>query len=111
MHKQKPLSVKPSHLCKVCQQRDALYRLPQPHLVCQDSINSLQEENECQKLKIIMILLTDPDGSAHLLIKVSQPVHSLELVALQFAIEDGGLWDVIACVDGRVGEAVALAEP
>lgn len=52
-----------------------------------------------------------PDGSAHLLVKVSQPVHSLELVALQFAIEDGGLWNVVACVDGGVGEAVALSEP
>lgn len=52
-----------------------------------------------------------PDGSAHLLVEVSQPVHALELVALQFAIEDGGLWNVVACVDGGVGEAVALSEP
>lgn len=64
-----------------------------------------------QKPKTTTSLLRGPDGPAHLLIKVSQPVHSLELVALQFAIEDGGLWDVIASVDGGVGEAVALSEP
>lgn len=38
-------SAEPSHLSEVCQQRDALDRLPQSHLVCQDSINSLQQEN------------------------------------------------------------------
>lgn len=41
----KPSSVEHSHLSEVCQQRDALDRLPQPHLVCQDSINSLWQEN------------------------------------------------------------------
>lgn len=47
----------------------------------------------------------------YLLIKVSQPVHSLELVALQFAIEDGGLGNIVTCMDGGVGKAVALSEP
>lgn len=47
----------------------------------------------------------------YLLVKVSKPVHSLQLVALQLAIEDGGLWNVVTCVDGGVGKAVALSEP
>lgn len=44
----------------------------------------------------------------YLFIEVSQPVHALELVALELAVEDCGLWDVFARMDGWVGEAVAL---
>lgn len=46
----------------------------------------------------------------HLFVKVGQPVHALELVALELAVEDGGLGDLLSSVDGRVGEAVALSE-
>lgn len=38
-----------SHLCKVCQQGDALNRLPKPHLVCQDPIDSLQPGEKPKK--------------------------------------------------------------
>jgi len=47
----------------------------------------------------------------YLFIEVGQPVHALELVTLEFAVEDGGLRDFFPRVDGRVGEAVALSEP
>lgn len=50
-------------------------------------------------------------SAAYLFIEVGQPVHALELVTLEFAVEDGGLWNVFACMDGRVGKAVALSEP
>ena len=46
----------------------------------------------------------------YLLIEVGQPVHALELVAFEFAVEDGGLRNVFTRVDGRVGEAVALSK-
>lgn len=46
----------------------------------------------------------------HLFVKVGQPVHALELVALQLAIEDGGLGDFLSGVDGWVGQAVALSK-
>lgn len=38
----KPFVLLLSHLRKVCQQGDALNRLPQAHLICQDPIDSLQ---------------------------------------------------------------------
>lgn len=47
----------------------------------------------------------------YLLVEVGQPVHALELVPLEFAVEDAGLRDFLPCVDRRVGEAVALSEP
>lgn len=50
-------------------------------------------------------------GHGYLLIKVGQPVHALKLVTLQFAIEDCGLRNVFACIDGWVGKAVALSKP
>lgn len=46
----------------------------------------------------------------HLFVKVGQPVHALELVALELAVEDGGLGDFLSSVDGGVGQAVALSE-
>lgn len=50
-------------------------------------------------------------GHGYLFIKIGQPVHALELVTLQFAIEDCGLGNVFACIDGWVGKAVALSKP
>lgn len=50
-------------------------------------------------------------GRGYLFIKVSQPVHALELVTLEFAVEDCGLRNVFACMDGWVGKAVALSKP
>jgi len=47
----------------------------------------------------------------YLFIKVGKPVHALELVTLELAVEHGGLRDLLAGVDGGVGEAVALSEP
>lgn len=46
-----------SHLRKVRQQGDALNRLPQAHLVCQDPINSLQpgEKHQRDKSRIVFI--------------------------------------------------------
>lgn len=47
---------------------------------------------------------------SYLLVQVGQPVHALQLVPLEFAVEDGGLGNVFTRVDGRIGEAVALPE-
>lgn len=47
----------------------------------------------------------------YLLVKVSQPVHALELVGLEFAVEDGGLRNFLAGLDGGIRETVALPEP
>lgn len=46
-----------SHLRKVRQQGDALNRLPQAHLVCQDPIDSLQpgEKHQRDKSRIVFI--------------------------------------------------------
>lgn len=51
------------------------------------------------------------DRRGYLFIEVGQPVHALELVTFEFAIEDGGLRNVFTCMDGWVGKAVALSEP
>lgn len=47
----------------------------------------------------------------HLFIEVGQPVHAFELVALQLAVEHGGLRNVFSGLDGRVGQAVAFPKP
>jgi len=47
----------------------------------------------------------------HLFVEVGQPVHAFELVALEQAVEADGLRDVLAGLDGGVGQAVAVSEP
>lgn len=51
------------------------------------------------------------DRHGYLLIEVGQPVHALELVTLEFAVEYGWLRNVFTCMDGWVGKAVALSKP
>lgn len=56
-------------------------------------------------------VFTERDRQAYLFIEVGQPVHAFELITLKFSVENGGLRNVLACMDGGVWQTVALSKP
>lgn len=96
------------------QQGDALDCFTQTHLICQDAIDALTHthtrtglETETERAHTHLCAFTSTD----LFVKVSEPVHALELVGFELAVEDGGLRDVLSSLDGGIRQAVALPEP
>lgn len=79
-----------THLGQVRQQRNALDGLAQPHLVSQDAVDALAEQDQHRNITAAPPHPAPPTHT-YLVVEVGQPVHSLELVCLELALEHGRL--------------------
>ena len=87
-----------THLGQVGQQRNALDGLAQPHLVSQDAVDALAEWDQHHNTTAA------PATHTYLVVEVGQPVHSLELIGLELALEHGWLGVLLGTGQTGVGQ-------
>ena len=85
------------------QQRNALDGLAQPHLVSQDAVDALAEWDQHHNTTAAPPHLA-PATHTYLVVEVGQPVHSLELVGLELALEHGWLGVLLGTGQAGVGQ-------